>query len=142
MIVVAVTFPARERPVAPMLDPFGLEVLGREQCLELLATAGIGRVVFTTRGLPAVQPVRFVLADDAVNFGAPAASPLFVAAHDGVVAFEADAFAPDLGSGWWVTVLGRARATRERARAWPASTADDRWIRIPLEVVSGRRLVG
>ncbi|MDQ0379422.1 pyridoxamine 5'-phosphate oxidase family protein [Amycolatopsis thermophila] len=134
------TFPARERPVTSMFDPFGLEVLGRDQCLALLATAGIGRVVFTARGLPAVQPVRFALCAEAVSFGATAGSPLFTAASDGVVAFEADGFDEDLRSGWWVTVLGRARATREPASAWPVSTADDRWIRIPLEVVSGRRL--
>ncbi|GAB3586983.1 pyridoxamine 5'-phosphate oxidase family protein [Amycolatopsis endophytica] len=123
-----------------MFDPFGLEVLGREQCLSLLATAGIGRVVFTARGLPAVQPVRFVLETAAVIFGAPAGSPLFAAADDGVVAFEADAFDEALESGWWVTVLGRARSTGEPARAWPATTSDDRWISIPLDVVSGRRL--
>ncbi|NIH78831.1 pyridoxamine 5'-phosphate oxidase family protein [Amycolatopsis viridis] len=134
------TFPVREGPVPSMLDPFGLEVLGREQCLELLATAGFGRIVFTMRGLPAVQPVRFVLAGDAVSFAAPAAGPLFAAASDGVVAFEADAFDPDLEAGWWVTVLGRAHATRRPGHAWPASSADDRWIRLPLDVVSGRRL--
>jgi len=124
-----------------MLDPSGLQVLDRGQCLSLLATPGIGRVVFTTRGLPAVQPVRFALATGAVTFAVPADSPLFVAVDDGVVAFETDAFDAAAETGWWVTVLGRARQAGEDAVAWPVPTADDRSVEIPLDVVSGRRLV-
>ena len=43
------------------LDSAGLQVLSPAECVELLATTPIGRVVFTDHALPAVQPVNFVL---------------------------------------------------------------------------------
>ncbi|WP_084965757.1 pyridoxamine 5'-phosphate oxidase family protein [Thermoactinospora rubra] len=43
------------------VDGSGLRVLSRRECLELLASAPIGRIVFTDRALPAVQPVNFRL---------------------------------------------------------------------------------
>ena len=43
------------------LDAHGLEILDREDCLGLLASVPLGRVVFTDRALPAIQPVNFVL---------------------------------------------------------------------------------
>ncbi|WP_020669836.1 pyridoxamine 5'-phosphate oxidase family protein [Amycolatopsis nigrescens] len=128
-----------------MLDSYGLRMLDREQCLALLATARIGRVVFTHQGLPAVRPVKFVLCDDSICFGAPARSPLFAAAHDGVVAFEVDAFERDLTAGWFVTALG----TANEARDCPALTTaalpwfpgeDDRCVLMPIELLSGYRV--
>ena len=44
-----------------------LEVLNRRQCLDLLQTVRVGRLVFTEDALPAVQPENFRLwADDVV----------------------------------------------------------------------------
>lgn len=131
-----------------MLDPSGLEILDRDECLALLATARVGRIVFTARGLPAVQPVKFLCCHDALWFQAQADTDLFGAARDGVVAFEADAFDTDLETGWWVSVLGRAGAAHEcdLPLRWPdllwRSPAGGllRCVRIPIEVVSGRRV--
>lgn len=55
-----------------MFDPSGPAVLGRDECLALLASARLGRVVFTTRGLPAVEPVKFRYRDEAVYFATDA----------------------------------------------------------------------
>jgi hypothetical protein len=132
-----------------MFDSFGLQVLDRARCLALLGTTAVGRVVYTARGLPAVQPVRFAVRGDTVLFCAPAVSALFGAVHDTVVAFEADGFGPDLANGWFVTVVGRADETRDPelvtglpSLAWrePAFVVEDRWIAIPADVVSGRWL--
>ncbi|GAA5164682.1 MULTISPECIES: pyridoxamine 5'-phosphate oxidase family protein [Amycolatopsis] len=129
-----------------MFDPSGLEVLDRAECLALLATADVGRVVFTSRGLPAVQPVRFCYGQDAVWFPAEADTDLFGAAQDGVVAFEVDAIEPRLDAGWWITVLGRAGAVSEREVPWWPELASGspagqlRCVRVPVEVVSGRRV--
>jgi len=131
-----------------MLDAFGLRVLDRDECLALLATAEVGRVVFTQRGLPAVQPVKFVVWRDSVWFPAQARTDLYGSADDGVVAFEADAFDEDVETGWWVTVLGRASAiaecdlpSRRPELSWRLPPgADVRCVRIPMEVVSGRRI--
>jgi len=131
-------------PSSPALEP-----LGREQCLALLATSGLGRVVYTHRALPAVQPVRFALWDDAVVFRAPASSALFAAALDTVVALEADHFAQDLASGWFVTLLGRANELRDRQviaqlaglplQSW-GNGAGDRYVRVPVASISGNRI--
>jgi hypothetical protein len=121
----------------PMLDSFGLEALDRVRCLALLGTARLGRVVFTDRGLPAVQPVRFRLCGDSVCFPAGAGSPLSATARNSVIAFEVDFFDEDLTEGWCVTVLGRAN---EDSPAGPPT--GERWIRIPTEVVTGHRLHG
>lgn len=130
-----------------MLDPSGLEVLGRAECLALLATARVGRLVFTARGLPAVQPVKFVCRQEAVWFPAQARTDLFGAAQDGVVAFEVDEFDDRLATGWWVTVLGRAAAAyecdlteRRPDLSWRPAAEDVRCVRVPIEVVSGRRV--
>jgi hypothetical protein len=118
-----------------MSDPcHHLDVLDRPACLGLLATAGIGRVVFTIRALPAVQPVRFALCDDAVVFRVSARNALFARVVDSVVAVEADSFDDDIAAGWFVTVLGRAKEDRE------GRPGVDRWIRVPIESVSGRRI--
>lgn len=41
-------------------------MLTREECLDLLSAAPIGRIVFTDHALPAVQPVNFHLNDQAI----------------------------------------------------------------------------
>ncbi|MFI6802128.1 pyridoxamine 5'-phosphate oxidase family protein [Streptosporangium canum] len=48
------------------LDSPELQVLTREECLDLLSAAPIGRIVFTDHALPAVQPVNFHLNDQAI----------------------------------------------------------------------------
>src|SRR5437016_403996 len=130
-----------------MLDQSGLEILDRDECLALLATARVGRIVFTARGLPAVQPVKFVCRREALWFPAHAHTDLFGAAQEDVVAFEADGFAADLATGWWVSVLGRAGAAQEcdlprhPDLSWHGPAVGKlRWVRIPIEVVSGRRV--
>ncbi|GAA4524489.1 pyridoxamine 5'-phosphate oxidase family protein [Amycolatopsis samaneae] len=130
-----------------MTDASGFEVLGREQCVALLATAPIGRVVFTHRALPAVQPVRFAVRDGAAVFVVPSGGAVFAASLDTVVAISVD----EVGAsgGWFVTALGRAHEVRDPAvtaelaalplTAW-APAPDDRYVRIPFEAVSGRRI--
>jgi uncharacterized protein len=124
-----------------MLDSFGSNVLDRTECLMLIGTATFGRVVFTRHGLPAVQPVRFVLAEEAVWFRVAARTELYGAAQNGVVAFEVDLFDEESQSGWWVTVLGRA--TEGEFPGQPSSrppAADERCVKVPIEVVSGGRV--
>ncbi|RSM85132.1 hypothetical protein DMH04_17640 [Kibdelosporangium aridum] len=43
--------------VKPMVDGAGLEVLNEAECLHLLASASVGRIVFSDRALPAVLPM-------------------------------------------------------------------------------------
>jgi uncharacterized protein len=126
-------------------DGDGLEVLAREQCVELLSTANIGRVVFTDGGLPVVLPVTFVLDGDSVVFRTRAGSRLAGVSSGAVLAFEVDDAEPALRVGWSVTVCGQATAgpvpenLERRLQAWAPGTRDVA-VRIPLTMVSGRRI--
>lgn len=130
------------------MDSAGLEVLSREECLGLLASVRIGRIVFTDRALPAVQPVVFAVHAGDVVLRLPEGSPA-LAATDAIVAFEADNVAHDLREGWTVTVIGRAEEVRdpERLSRFTAlrlptlsQGAADRYLLIAVEVVSGTRI--
>lgn len=124
--------------------------LGRQECLRLLATAPVGRVVYTRQALPAVLPVNFSLDTDSSVILCTSASSDLVRAVDGVVvAFEADEFHAETRSGWSVVVTGKAAvvtdpAERDRlARLGHTSWMpmfDGVYVRIEPEMVTGREL--
>jgi nitroimidazol reductase NimA-like FMN-containing flavoprotein (pyridoxamine 5'-phosphate oxidase superfamily) len=130
------------------VDSAGLEVLSRQDCLGFLASVAIGRLVFTDRALPAVQPVAFTLHDEGVVVRLAEGSPA-LAAGDAIVAFEIDNIAHDLREGWTVTVIGHAHEVRDPE--WLRRLADlrlpsrgegatDRYLVITIEVVTGTRI--
>jgi hypothetical protein len=122
-----------------------LEVLGRSECLELLATASIGRVVFTDRGLLVVLPVTFMLEENAVVFRTGVGSRLATKTNGAVVVFEVDDVEPALRVGWSVNVHGQAKTgpapagLSSRLMPWAPGSRDE-IVRIPLTVVTGRRI--
>ncbi|GAA0405104.1 pyridoxamine 5'-phosphate oxidase family protein [Microbispora corallina] len=131
------------------LDATGLEILAPEECLDLLASTPIGRIVFTDRALPAVQPVNFCLDDGTIVIRTAIGSKLAAAARNTVVAFEADEFDPATRTGWSVTAVGHARAASEpaeieRLAALPltpwAPGSHDHFIVMTPEQISGRRI--
>jgi hypothetical protein len=120
------------------------DVLSREESLRLLASAAVGRVVFTIRGLPAVQPVSFLLVDDGVLIGT--SSTLTAAVRDAVVVLQADDIDPASHTGWSVTVTGRAYDVGNADAIEPfqdqTRSQDERlhFMQIPAQLVSGLRL--
>ncbi|MFJ3792211.1 pyridoxamine 5'-phosphate oxidase family protein [Kitasatospora sp. NPDC090091] len=132
--------------------------LDEARALELLAASPVGRVVYTLGALPAVLPVPFRVDEHGgVLFAVDAGSELVRAVDGAVTAFEADDVDDGDGTGWFVTVLGRAEvrpaegfeaadgAAPAVARSGPACAdrpADRRevLIRIGPELVVGRRL--
>jgi nitroimidazol reductase NimA-like FMN-containing flavoprotein (pyridoxamine 5'-phosphate oxidase superfamily) len=66
-----------------------LETLGRAECLNLLATAQVGRVALLIEGRPEILPVNYALDGDAVLFRTAEGSVLTKAALT-EVAFEVD----------------------------------------------------
>lgn len=125
--------------------------LDRRACVDLLRTAQIGRLVFTNRALPEVFPVNFRVFEGGIVVRVGNGSHAAAGAIDTVVAFEADQIDTATRTGWSVTVVGHTSEVldpAERARivalplvAW-AGGDRDRFIRIPLDRVTGRRLVG
>jgi len=131
------------------MDSVGLRVLSRAECVALLATTPIGRIVFTDRALPAVQPVGFALDGETVVIRTGAGTRLAAAARDTVVAFEADEFDRAGRTGWSVTAIGHARAVTEPTEIERLSRLPlqrwvpggrDHFIVLPIEHISGRMI--
>jgi nitroimidazol reductase NimA-like FMN-containing flavoprotein (pyridoxamine 5'-phosphate oxidase superfamily) len=129
----------------PDTDGAGLLVLDREQCLELLAPGGLGRIAINVGALPAILPVRFALESDRIVLCIAAGSTLDRATQGAVVAFEADESGAD--GEWSVMVTGVARVLtqvaelkRAEALALPHwSNGGSRFIAISTDHISGRR---
>lgn len=130
-------------------DTAGLEVLSPEASLKLLMSVPVGRIAFTDHALPAIQPVNFVVDDEAIVFRTGAGSKLAAATREAVVAFQADMFDSDTQTGWSVMVVGRASRVTDEAeiarlsllplRPWAPGTRDH-FVRIELAMISGRRI--
>lgn len=140
---------AHDDPGTGGLMPVPGDALGRAECLALLGSAHLGRVGLSVDALPVIVPVGFSVIGDRVVLGAHA-DPRAVAAIDGViVAFEADEWDPDAGSGWSVLVQGPAHRLVDRADLGPLMGTDDlpSWIAdaseivvVSTDVISGCRL--
>jgi uncharacterized protein len=124
--------------------------LDEAECLRLLAGHEIGRVVFTDAALPAAQPVTYVLDDEEVVFRTGGGGKLAAATRNAVVAFQVDRIDTDMGTGWTVLGVGQAyevvvpERLAELAERMPTPWAPNptaHTIAIPLQRLSGRRLV-
>ncbi|MEW6470871.1 MAG: pyridoxamine 5'-phosphate oxidase family protein [Actinomycetota bacterium] len=125
----------------------GAEVLGRQDCLRLLAQTNVGRVAVSVGALPAVLPLRFAVVGDNVIFPGVRGGELDAAVRDTVVAVEADHSGPD--GGWSVVVTGIATEATDAPEVHPGLgnlVAGDGtgeplcWFEVPAEIVSGRRI--
>lgn len=129
-------------------DERALVVLSQRECLALLRTEQVGRVVFTERALPAVIPVTFAVLDDAIVLATSPGSRLARSARGGVLAFEADRLDPVTRTGWSVVVTGMAEFVADPAEEARVRTVLDPWapgghnlvLRLPLTVMTGRRI--
>ncbi len=92
-----------------------LRELSRARCLELLATAGLGRVGVSLRALPVILPVRYAVIGGRVVFRTAPGSKLTAATRRSVVAFEADRHDPCGAWGWSVLVQGVASEVTDPA---------------------------
>jgi nitroimidazol reductase NimA-like FMN-containing flavoprotein (pyridoxamine 5'-phosphate oxidase superfamily) len=131
------------------LDRNGLEVLGRDECLRLLADRAFGRIALTSGALPVVLPVNYAMAGESVILKTGRGTKLDAATRNAVVAFEVDQVDEQARAGWSVLVTGVAEEVTdpkeiERLQRLPldrwAPGEDGRFVRISTEIVSGRRL--
>ena len=82
--------------------------LGRAESIRLLATAQVGRLIFTINALPAVRLMNFALADGLIVLRTAADTTVARKVNDAIVAFEVDDLDTATSSGWSVVVTGRA----------------------------------
>ncbi|MGW2485834.1 helix-turn-helix domain-containing protein [Streptomyces sp. NPDC001606] len=123
--------------------------LDEQECRELLATHGVGRVSVSTEGAPVVVPVNYSVVDGAIVFRtSPGSVTTRGLGHE--VAFEVDRVDDALSQGWSVLVRGTARAVTDPAETrrlaehaystpW-AGGERDLWVRIEPSALTGRRI--
>jgi hypothetical protein len=79
----------------------------------LLAGVDVGRVGFTARARPAIQPVRVVVQGGHVVIPVRPGDRLATACRGAVVAIQADSTSLDSGTAWSVEVVGTARVVTD-----------------------------
>jgi hypothetical protein len=119
--------PCSDQPAPGILvdmysDGLALRQLSRDECLALMASVSLGRIVYTQRALPAVELVNFALDHGDIVIRTDGGGKLAAATQHSVVAFEADCLDAGIGLSSW------APGTREH------------FIRISPEILNGRRL--
>jgi hypothetical protein len=126
----------------------GLEVIEREECLELLRSENVGRLAVVVGGRPEIFPVNFVLDGSDVVIRTDEGTKLS-AAVGAAVAFEVDHVDGASWSGWSVVVHGRGQLADHRpARRGSPAARPRPWrravlaytVRIVADSVTGRRI--
>ncbi len=102
-------------------DDSALEQMSRDECLRLMASVSVGRIVYTRRALPAVELVNFALDHGDIIIRTDSGGKLAVAIQHSVVAFEVDRLDADQRAGWSVTAIGQSREVTARADIGPAA---------------------
>jgi hypothetical protein len=127
-----------------------LEHLSRGECMRLVGSVPLGRIVYTRQALPAVELVNFALVGGDIVIRTDSGGKLAAATRGAVVAFEADSADVAAHAGWSVTVVGYSRAVTdsEEIRRLEQTGLDpwapgkrDHFIRISPAIVNGRRLI-
>ncbi len=130
-------------------DRNGLEILGHDESLRLLATKSLGRIGLTVGALPTVLPVNFRLIGERIYFRSSSGQKLTAATSHAVVAFEVDEIDSTAHEGWSVVVTGVAHPVETEAEIariesfgipqWAPSDGS-RLVSISTDLVTGRRL--
>ncbi|HZX04647.1 pyridoxamine 5'-phosphate oxidase family protein [Kribbella sp.] len=131
-------------------DRSRLQILSPADCLRLLGSVPLGRLVYTYAGLPAIRLVNFVVDDDTIVFNTGQGDKFRAAERGDVVAFEADDVEAERHVGWTVTAIGHLSVVTADERAdlrqrlplhsWMPMD-DPQFVRLGIESVQGRRLV-
>jgi uncharacterized protein len=123
--------------------------LDRAEAMGLLATAQVGRLIFTVNALPAVRLMNFAVVSGLIVLRTAADTTVARKVNDVIVAFEVDDLDAATSSGWSVVVTGRATRVADpdlaaRYRKVPlvpwAPGERDQFLTITTEVVEGRRV--
>jgi hypothetical protein len=86
-------------------DSLAIEQLSHGDCMRLIGSVPVGRIVYTQQALPAVELVNFALIDGDIVIKTSAEGKLAAATRGAVVAFKADS-----------VDLGPPRPSRRRGR--------------------------
>lgn len=131
-------------------DRTGLFKLSMEQCIDVLATSSIGRIVFVDGDQPMALPVNYAWFEDSVVFRTGEGQKLHAATLAQKVAFEIDEIDETTHAGSSVLVKGIAEEVTEWAeqelleqlpvRPWQRQPWRRGWVRIVPSEITGRKL--
>src|ERR1700737_2377931 len=124
----------------------GIDVIGANECLDLLNTEEVGRLGVVVEGRPEIFPVNYVLDGNEIMFRTDTGTKL-TAAINAPVVFEVDRLNRETRSGWSVILHGRAalytvfdsHAQRRASRLW-LDTDNPPLVRVPPTAIPGRRV--
>ena len=129
--------------------PGELEVLTDHQCRELLTQVSVARIGLSVDSLPVILPVNFVVDADSIVFRTGHGLKLSAATAGDVACLEADDIDTLGHGGWSVLVTGRLQEITgpdelEAAERLPLAPwwhqVDQRYVRLSMDLLSGRRL--
>jgi nitroimidazol reductase NimA-like FMN-containing flavoprotein (pyridoxamine 5'-phosphate oxidase superfamily) len=123
--------------------------LSRDECLRLMASVPVGRIIYTRQALPAVDLVNFTLDRGDIIIRTDHSAKLAAATRGSVVAFEADSLDSAGQVGWSVTVIGQSHEVTDADEisrleqiglsSW-APGEHEHFIRISPGIVNGLQL--
>ena len=128
--------------------------LARGECLRLMASVSMGRIIYTRQALPAVELVNFALDLGDIVIKTDGDGKLAAATRHTIVAFEADCLDAQQ-AGWSITAIGPSREVTDpddisrlrkidlnswaQGNSWAHGTREH-FIRFSPELLNGRRL--
>lgn len=132
-----------------MLERTGLDVIDEDECWELAATQTVGRLAVSIKNRPDIFPVNYRVVDRSLLLRTAPGVKLAAATLGAGVAFEIDDFDEDTHHGWSIVMHGTAHelqalddlfeAEATAVETW-ASSRKDRFVRIEVDEISGRRI--
>lgn len=129
--------------------PGELEILAEHECRDLLGQVAVGRLGLSADSLPVILPVNFVVDGESIVFRTGAGLKLSAATSGDVACLEVDDIDLIGHGGWSVLVTGRLREITdpvelEAAQRLPLAPwwhrVDQRFVRLSMDLLSGRRL--
>jgi nitroimidazol reductase NimA-like FMN-containing flavoprotein (pyridoxamine 5'-phosphate oxidase superfamily) len=128
----------------------GLERIGKDECLRLLAAEEVGRVAVVHGRTPAIFPVNYLLDGSSIVFRTDPGTKL-EAGPRSPACFEIDAVDRTTHAGWSVVATGRLEeVTKYDSRTWTrvrdlpvepwAGGEKAHWMRLVPDRISGRRI--
>jgi uncharacterized protein len=126
-----------------------IETLSVDDCLQLLASASLGRVAFVHEDRPHIVPVNYLLHEGTVIFRTTYGTTLDSISAGARVSFEVDRIDEATHAGWSVIIHGKAEeiwlpeeieaATQLPLTPW-APGDRNHYVRIFSSAITGRRI--
>ena len=133
------------------LDWSGLAIMAPDDCYDRLRHAHVGRIGFVDEGEVVVLPVNISLDGHAIVFRTGHGAKLSSAVMSKPVCVEIDDWDDVSHTGWSVLARGVASEVLDDdqiehlrslpVRPWSNPQARDRWVRVSITEITGRRIV-